>query len=302
MATIKLDRTTSCSRAINYAEKRANVKSGLNCDVDYAKTEMKQVRMLVGKDDKIQAHLVIQSFRPGEVTAEQANQMGHELAQKIAPHHQVSIYTHTDKDHIHNHLVINSIDLETGKKYQAHGKEAIERVQAFNDQLCLKHGLEVTQKENPAEKRTMPEIKLKSRGKEVWKDEIRSKIDSAMGATSTIDFKTFSAHLKSEGVNVQERGKEFSYEIIDTNRKVRGSKLGSDYEKDVIKNGLEQKLGHQRTQQDRTDKLNRSSDSLRRIAENARKEQQRARSLEIELKKRTREAQAERNRDRGRSL
>lgn len=302
MATIKLDRTTSCSRAINYAEKRATVKSGLNCDVDYAKTEMKQVRMLVGKDDKIQAHLVIQSFRPGEVTAEQANQMGHELAQEIAPHHQVSIYTHTDKDHIHNHLVINSIDLETGKKYQAHGKKAIERVQAFNDKLCLKHGLEVTQKENPAEKRTMSEIKLKSRGKEVWKDDIRSKIDSAMGTPSTIDFKTFSAHLKSEGINVQERGKEFSYEIIDTNKKVRGSKLGSDYEKDVIKNGLEQKLGHQRNQQDRTNKLNRSSDSLRRIAENARYEQERARSLEIELKKRTREAQAERNRNRGRSL
>lgn len=301
MATIKLDRTTSCSRAINYAEKRATVKSGLNCDVEYAKSEMKQVRMIVGKDDKIQAHLVIQSFRPGEVNAEQANQMGHELAQEIAPHHQVSIYTHTDKDHIHNHLVINSIDLETGKKYQAHGKEAIERVQSVNDQLCLKHGLGITQKENPAEKRTMSEIKLKIRGKEVWKDEIRTKIDSAMCTPSTIDFKTFSAHLESAGVNVQERGKEFSYEILGTNKKTRGSKLGSDYEKDVIQHGLEQKYDHHRTQQDRAAEFNRSSDSIQRIAENARKEQQRARSLEIEIERRARKVQTERNRNKGRS-
>ncbi len=41
MATVKVSRTTSCSRAINYAEPRATVKTGINCDIDYAKSEMK---------------------------------------------------------------------------------------------------------------------------------------------------------------------------------------------------------------------------------------------------------------------
>lgn len=62
MATVKVSRTTSCSRAINYAEPRATVKTGINCDIDYAKSEMKQIRMLYGKDDRVQAHLLIQSF------------------------------------------------------------------------------------------------------------------------------------------------------------------------------------------------------------------------------------------------
>ncbi|HBH5745814.1 TPA: relaxase/mobilization nuclease domain-containing protein, partial [Enterococcus faecium] len=114
MATVKVSRTTSCSRAINYAEPRATVKTGINCDIDYAKSEMKQIRMLYGKDDRVQAHLLIQSFRPGEITAEKANQLGAEYAKKIAPDHQIAIYTHTDKDHIHNHIVINSVNLETG--------------------------------------------------------------------------------------------------------------------------------------------------------------------------------------------
>ena len=59
MATIKLARSTSCSRCINYAEPRATVKSGFNCDVNYAKTQMKATRMIYGKDDKVQAHTLI---------------------------------------------------------------------------------------------------------------------------------------------------------------------------------------------------------------------------------------------------
>ena len=85
MATTKLGNTKSASRAINYAEKRAEEKSGLNCDIDYAKSSFKQTRALYGKENGVQAHTVIQSFKPGEVTPEQCNQLGLELAEKIAP-------------------------------------------------------------------------------------------------------------------------------------------------------------------------------------------------------------------------
>ena len=91
MATTKLGNTKSASRAINYAEKRAEEKSGLNCDVDYAKSAFKQTRALYGKEDGIQAHTIIQSFKPGEVTSAQCNQLGLELAERVAPHHPVAI-------------------------------------------------------------------------------------------------------------------------------------------------------------------------------------------------------------------
>src|SRR5699024_4541845 len=63
-------------------------------------------------------------FKPDEVTPEKANQVGLELAKKLAPNHEVAVYTHDDTNHVHNHIVINSVNFETGKKYQAHGKEA----------------------------------------------------------------------------------------------------------------------------------------------------------------------------------
>ncbi|MHA4120072.1 relaxase/mobilization nuclease domain-containing protein, partial [Bacillus cereus] len=70
MATTKLGNTKSASKTINYAEKRAVEKSGHNCDVEYAKSNFKELRMLYGKDKGVQAHTIIQSFKPGEITPE----------------------------------------------------------------------------------------------------------------------------------------------------------------------------------------------------------------------------------------
>ena len=239
MATIKLARSTSCSRCINYAEPRATVKSGFNCDVNYAKTQMKATRMIYGKDDKVQAHTLIQSFKPGEVTPEQANALGYQLAEKVAEGHQVAIYTHTDKDHIHNHLVINSVNVDTGLKFQAHGQKAIQEVKDANDQICLEHGLTIP--EEPANVRyTTAEKSLLEKGKRSWKDEIREVVDQARGRTS--DFKAFSALLNESGVDVKLRGKTITYTHLKANKKVRASKLGSNYEKETIFNGFERHI------------------------------------------------------------
>lgn len=239
MATIKLARSTSCSRCINYAEPRATVKSGFNCDVNYAKTQMKATRMIYGKDDKVQAHTLIQSFKPGEVTPEQANALGYQLAEKVAEGHQVAIYTHTDKDHIHNHLVINSVNMDTGLKFQAHGQKAIQEVKDANDQICLEHGLTIP--EEPAKVRyTTAEKSLLEKGKNSWKDEIREVVDQARGRTS--DFKDFSALLNENGVDVKLRGKTITYTHLNANKRVRASKLGSDYEKETIFNGFERHI------------------------------------------------------------
>lgn len=239
MATIKLARSTSCSRCINYAEPRATVKSGFNCDVNYAKTQMKATRMIYGKDDKVQAHTLIQSFKPGEVTPEQANALGYQLAEKVADGHQVAIYTHTDKDHIHNHLVINSVNMDTGLKFQAHGQKAIQEVKDANDQICLEHGLTIP--EEPAKVRyTTAEKSLLEKGKNSWKDEIREVVDQAKGRTS--DFKDFTALLNENGIDVKLRGKTITYTHLNANKKVRASKLGSDYEKETIFNGFERHI------------------------------------------------------------
>ena len=203
MATAKISSTKSTSRAINYAEKRAEEKSGLNCDIDYAKGSFKATRELYGKTGGNEGHVVIQSFKSGEVTPAQCNQLGMELAEKIAPHHQVAVYTHTDTDHIHNHIVINSVNLETGKKFNNNKKALIEK------------------------------------GKTSWKDELREEIESAKAHTS--NFKRFSEHLEEKGISFKVRGKNVSYKPENVNKWVRGKTLGKDYDKGALEYEFESK-------------------------------------------------------------
>src|SRR5699024_12761841 len=96
MATIQLGTTGSASQLCNYAEERAIEKDGYNLDIDYAKSQMKQKRELFSKNDGIQAHHVIQSFKPDEVTPEKANKVVLELAKKLAQNHDIADNTHLD--------------------------------------------------------------------------------------------------------------------------------------------------------------------------------------------------------------
>src|SRR5699024_3510738 len=216
MATTKISSTKSTSRAINYAEKRAEEKSGLNCDVDYAKSAFKASREVYGKTDGNQGHVIIQSFKPGEVTPEQCNALGLELAEKMAPDHQVAIYTHSDTDHIHNHIVINAVNLETGKKFD-NNKQALKDVRQANDDVCRKHNLSIPN--NQAEIRyTQAEQNIIDKGKSSWKNEIRLAIDEIQ-ATNMDSFKE---QLRPKGITVERvTDKTITYRHIEADKKVR---------------------------------------------------------------------------------
>lgn len=252
VATTKLSATKSTSRAINYAEKRAEEKSGLNCDIDYAKSSFKVTRELYGKTGGNEGHVIIQSFKPGEVTPEQCNQLGLALAEKFAPNHQVAVYTHNDTDHVHNHIVINSIDLETGKKFN-NNKQALRYLRDFNDNVCREHGLSVPEKDTARLRYTQTEKAIadpntKSTAQYSWKDEIREAIDQSK-ATNMDEFKD---HLSQYGIEIARvTPKSITYRHLAEDKKVRGRRLGEDYNKGGIEDGFERQI--QRQQQERED-------------------------------------------------
>src|SRR5699024_1449941 len=157
MATIQLGTTGSASQLCNYAEKRAIEKDGYNNDIEYAKSQMKQTRELFYKTDDIQAHHFNQSFKPDEDISDNSKQVDLELAKKVAPNHEVAVYTHDDTNHVHNNIVINSVNFENGKKYQAHGKEAIERARSLSDEVCKSHDLSVVKEHNASVRHTLAE-------------------------------------------------------------------------------------------------------------------------------------------------
>lgn len=236
MATVKLGTTKSANRLISYCEKRADVREGLHCDPEYAKTQMRVTRELYGKTDNIQAHHVIQSFKPEEVTPEQANQIGLDLAKQLAPGHECAVYTHTDKAHVHNHIVVNSVSFEDGHKLHLHGSGAIEKTRDISDTLCKEHGLSIV-KEPARERYTLPEKAIIEKGDISWKDELRQAIDRERSQVKT--YEELKNNLREKyRIEVQDNGKHITYRHPDFQRAVRGNKLGANYEREGLQHGL----------------------------------------------------------------
>ncbi|KRF50209.1 hypothetical protein ASG98_27250 [Bacillus sp. Soil531] len=244
MATIKLSTTKNANALLKYAEKRAEVSNSLDCDVDYVRNQFKATREIWGKNGGIQAHHVIQSFKPDEVDPQQANEIGLQLAEKLAKGHEVAVYTHTDKNHIHNHIVINAVNYEDGKKFHAHGQDAIDRFREASDELCKEHGLSIVEEQSAEVRYTLAEQSLLQKGESSWKDEIRTAIDSSKEQATS--FEDFQEHLKNQGVQATLRGKNITYEHLESNKKVRGSKLGLAYEKETILHGFERQVTRER--------------------------------------------------------
>ena len=269
MATIKLGNTKVGSQLMNYCEKKATLKNGYNCDHEYAKSQFKATRELFGKNNGIQAHHVIQSFKPGEIDPRQANEIGLELADKIAKGHEVMVYTHTDREHIHNHIVVNSVNFENGYKYQMHGVKAIENVRDISDKLCLEHDLSIV-KEKTAELRyTLAEKHMIEKGKRSWKEEIRQCVDYARENASS--YQEFKEVLKNEFEIDLREGKYLTYKHPDNNRwRVRGHRLGNAYERGTLENGFERQIEreneHSRTYEtdERNKEIERANEKLYR--------------------------------------
>lgn len=280
MATIKLGSTKAMNALITYAEneEKAEKKSGLNCDVDYVKEQMKTTRLLFGKDNGRQGYHVIQSFNPeDDVTPEQANDIGRALAAQVAPGHEVAIFTHTDQNHLHNHICINSVNMETGKKF-VNNRQKLYEIRTQSDALCQQHELSIVKEKKAGIRYTQAEKSLIEKDQISWKDEIRSAIEYSKAT----NYGQLSTDLQQHGIEIERiTHKTITYRHRGEDKKVRGSKLGEDYDKGGLESGFERRIKEREYERDpKETQPNRSATQAdwRQFAERTQQlEQQRAR-------------------------
>ena len=151
----------------------------LNCANGGAEELAKQfyeIRRAYNKDSERLAHHYVQSFSPNEnITPELAHKLGVELAEKIAPEYQVIVSTHIDKDHIHNHFLINSVSMETGSKWLGN-KATLKNMREQSDRLCRKYGLSVIDETTGLSGIDQTTQKLAEKGKS-WKVDLCHALD-----------------------------------------------------------------------------------------------------------------------------
>ena len=132
--------------------------SSYACDPETAAMEYllskRQYQQVTGQEYKgnIIAYQIRQSFKPGEITPEEANKLGYELAMRFTKgNHAFTVSTHTDRAHIHNHIIFNSTTLDCSRKFKNFFFSGI-ALQRLSDIECFEHGYSIIKKKPYAER------------------------------------------------------------------------------------------------------------------------------------------------------
>lgn len=270
---------------------RAVAVGGTNgIDPMIAKEQFKAVQQAFNQTQRQnQVRRITQSFADNELNArnpsdwQKANDLGCALAEKLYPDYQSAVYTHIDGEHhiLHNHIIVSKVNLETGKKMQDTQGHSVDSIRNVNDEIAKEQGWQVIAPVR--EHQSQAEHDLTKKGEYSYMHDLRSRIDTVMQDTSICDFKTFSDVLSQSGVIVRERGQSFSYAFLDANnkqRRARGKRLGTDYDKEAIDNELARRTRERTEQQlDREDQA-RSTELVRDTTEPNRQVEQRKRDTE----------------------
>ena len=236
--------STAISDIIDYVENPQKTDFGkfvygYECDTRLADAEFllskRQYANLTGRnqgvDDVIAYHLR-QAFKPGEVTPEEANQIGRELALKLTKgNHAFVVCTHVDKHHVHNHIIINSTTLDCQKKFRNFWGSTW-AIRQMNDKLCLEHGLSIV--ENPKPSREHYGTWLGNKKQPSFQEQIRITIDAALEEKPK-DFEELLKKLEAAGIEVNRERKHLRFRVPGQENYTRCDTLKGDYTEQAIK-------------------------------------------------------------------
>ena len=221
--------------------------SGIGCQPETAFDEFLSTKLLHHKDGGVMFYHMVQSFPK---SADIDPRMAHEVARRLAGYFEgceVLVCTHVDREHIHSHCIINSVNFETGRKVHR-ADEQIQELRVCNDQICEELGLPKFQRDEQKHSRGMSNAEYYTALKgESWKFELMRVIDDCMRYAGNRE--EFLALLRAEGYDATwtDSRKNITY-VTPDGRKCRDSKLHMEK---YLKENMEAEFGY-RTENDNT--------------------------------------------------
>ena len=186
------------------------------------------------QENEVLGYHVRQAFKPDEITPEEANEIGKELASRMTDDQFAYVVaTHIDKHHIHNHIIICSTDLEGQHKYRD-VKQSAKDLAQISDSLCMEHSLSVIQ--NPQDKTVTYDKWQGNQRKFTHRDELRMIID-AMLQMQPDGFDALMQLLEDAGCRIK-RGAHISIKPPEGKRYIRLDTLGSEYDEASLRRTL----------------------------------------------------------------
>ena len=215
------------------------------CSRENAHKEFELTKKQFNSRTKTLAHHLIQSFVPEEVGFEEAHQVGIELCEKILEgKYEYVLATHIDKDHIHNHIIFNSIDINEGKVYHSYYGSYM-NIRNQSDKLCKEHNLSVIDQETEKE---INEIKRRKfvnwydwnedkKGKS-YKSRLQFDMDRVI--QKAINWEHFLKIMEQYGYEIK-FGKYIAFKQNNQQRFTRAKTIGANYTEEKIKERIRNK-------------------------------------------------------------
>ena len=204
--------------------------SSFGCGMETADIEFAWTRETAGERGTHLGRHLIQSFAAGETTPEEAHKIGMELAEKIlGGKYEYVLTTHTDKGHLHNNLIFNSVSFLDYKKYHSN-KQSYHFIRRTSDAICKEHGLSVIEPGQDKGK-SYKEYTAEKQGTS-YKAKLKLAIDTLIPQVK--DFDELLARLEQAGYEIK-RGKYVSFRAPGQERFTRAKTLGVSYAEEAVK-------------------------------------------------------------------
>ena len=213
-------------------EEKAMFVTGVNCSADTAFSEMISVQERFDKTTGNVAYHAYQSFKTGEVTPQLAHKLGVELAKRMwGNEYQVLVATHFNTGTYHNHLVINSVNMWSGKKFNCN-EGAYWKLRSISDELCKENGLTVIK--NPKGKTPRKLYFSEKNGEPTQYNLMREAIDKALEMSTNP--KDFAYVMKRLGyvIDLNPYRKYATVRSQNSKKATRLYRLGEAYDRDAI--------------------------------------------------------------------
>jgi len=263
MAIVKaVNSRASIGHAINYITKKekteARLIGGYNCNPQFALNEMKATKRAWNKTDGRQYKHFIQSFPKDEsITLEEANQIARELVESWSKFkgYEVCYATHKDREHIHTHIIVNSVSYEHGKKFN-YSKKELQDMKDLSDNILKRHDKSICKKNKEVTAFEIGAYKTIEKADKVtyksWVLDIMMAVDKVM--YSSISKEDFIKQMNEKGYQVDwiDNRKYIVFIDKDGNR-IRDKKLSTTFKVKLSKGDLENEFRKYAKQHSRND-------------------------------------------------
>ena len=237
------------ANAISYITDEEKTQRGVlvgshNCNIDTALQEMLATKRKFGKIDKRQGYHFIISFKKQEVRPETAMEITQKFVERYFSDDFQCLYaTHDNTEHVHSHILFNSVSWRTGKKYRYEKGDWAREIQPIVNELCKEYGLSIQDIEIGTEEKPLKKWDKTKQGIFKWNHQIS--LDVADSISFATGYENFLKLMELKGYSVKQKNGETFLKPMGEKRFIRFTDISGDYTKETIESKIENDIRHE---------------------------------------------------------